>query len=95
MITKEEAYNKMKDYLDKNIEYSSIDAIDKISFNNKESEWTILYGKYKGKKIDFYGVSFGQIWGIEERSLGILIHAETGELLYIITPHGYWDIEEQ
>lgn len=31
--------------------------------------------------------------GIEERSMGILIHAETGVLLYIITPHGYLDIE--
>ncbi|WP_343686303.1 hypothetical protein [Chryseobacterium gleum] len=95
MITKEEAYNKIKSYLDKNINYSSIDGIDKIALTSKEEmTYPISYGKYKGEKIDHYAISYGEIWGIEERSMGILIHAKTGELLYIITPHGYLDIEE-
>ncbi|MEL7677443.1 hypothetical protein [Elizabethkingia meningoseptica] len=47
----------------------------------------------KEKRINYYAISYGEIWGIEERSMGILIHAETGVLLYIITPHGYLDIE--
>ncbi|CDN74805.1 hypothetical protein [Elizabethkingia anophelis] len=94
MITKEDAYNKIKNYLDKSIKYSSIDNIDKIAFTSKdEMIYPISHGKYKGKKIDYYAISYGEMWGIEERSMGILIHAETGELLYIITPHGYLDIE--
>lgn len=95
MITKEEAYNKIKSYLDRNIKYSSIDSINEIAFTSKEEmNYPISHGKYEGKKIDYYAISYGEIWGIEERSMGILIHAETGELLYIITPHGYLDIEE-
>ncbi|AQX04022.1 hypothetical protein ATB99_12800 [Elizabethkingia meningoseptica] len=94
MITKEEAYNKIKNYLDKNIKYSSIDNINNIKFTSKdEMIYPISYGKYKGKRINYYAISYGEIWRIEERSMGILIHAETGVLLYIITPHGYLDIE--
>lgn len=95
MITKEEAYSKIKNYLDKNIKYSSIDDIDKIALTSKEDmTYPIFHGKYKGEKIDYYAISYGEIWGTEERSMGVLIHAQTGELLYIITPHGYLDIEE-
>lgn len=51
MITKEEAYNKIKNYLDKNIKYSSIDNINNIKFTSKdEMIYPISYGKYKGKK---------------------------------------------
>lgn len=95
MITKEEAYNKIKSYLDRNIKYSSIDTINEIAFTSKEEmNYPISHGKYEGQKIDYYAISYGEIWGIEERSMAVLIHAETGELLYIITPHGYLDIKE-
>ncbi|AIL44119.1 hypothetical protein BD94_0344 [Elizabethkingia anophelis NUHP1] len=51
MITKEDAYNKIKNYLDKSIKYSSIDNIDKIAFTSKdEMIYPISHGKYKGKK---------------------------------------------
>lgn len=96
MITKEEAYHKIKSYLDKNINYSSIDGVDKIALTLRdEMAYPIAYGKYKGQKIDYYAISYGEIWGMEERSMGILIHAKTGEILYIITPHGYLDIDEE
>lgn len=98
MITKEEALKKAKSYLDKaKIEYSSINEnSENIGFVSADDERYLpqSYGKYKGKRINFYSVGFSQIWGIEERGLGLYINADTGELLYIITPHGYWDIEE-
>lgn len=51
MITKEEAYNKIKSYLDKNIKYSSIDSINEIAFTSKkEMIYPISHGKYEGKK---------------------------------------------
>ncbi|WP_260257253.1 hypothetical protein [Elizabethkingia meningoseptica] len=91
MITKEEAYNKIKNYLDKNIKYSSIDNINNIKFTSKdEMIYPISYGKYKGKRINYYAISYGEIWGIEERSMGILIHAETGVLLYILLHMDIW-----
>ncbi|MHA7609327.1 hypothetical protein ACV0BM_010785 [Elizabethkingia meningoseptica] len=69
MITKEEAYNKVKNYLDKNIKYSSIDNINNIKFTSKdEMIYPISYGKYKGKRINYYAIYYGEIWGIEERN---------------------------
>lgn len=51
MITKEEAYNKIKSYLDKNIKYSSIDTINEIAFTSKEEiNYPISHGKYEGQK---------------------------------------------
>lgn len=73
MITKEEALNKAKEYLDKaGIEYSSISQSPKdIGFVSKADERyrPQNYDKYEGKRINWYSVGFGQIWGIEERSL--------------------------
>lgn len=98
MITKEEALRKAKEYLDKSkIEYSSIsNNANGIGFVSKDDEryFQESYGKYEGKRINWYSVGFGQIWGIEERSLFVHINADTGELMYILTPHGYIDIEE-
>lgn len=91
MITKEEA-KKIGDDLLRNsdIEYETLYDVDKISFFNEKE---ILSGKEKGSHKDVYMYSFTQIWGIEEKGLGLYIDAHSGEPLYIITPHGYIDIE--
>lgn len=96
MITKDKVLEIALDVLkNKKIEYSSIDSVDKIIFTSKdEMNYPISYGKYKDKKIDYYTITYGEIWGIEERSMGLLIKADTGEPLYIITPNWYLDIEE-
>ncbi len=91
MITKEEVYKKAKEYLDKSkTQYTTID-VDSIKFEENE---TVSYGKYEGNKLNIYSVCFGQLWGMEERSIFVDIDAETGEILYIMTPHGYMDVEE-
>lgn len=95
MITKEEVLKIAIEVLkNSKIDYSSIDKIDKIRFTSKEEMiYPISHGKYKGEKIDHFTVSYGEIWGIEERSMFIDIKADNGEPLFITTPHGYIDIE--
>lgn len=88
MITEEQAKIIGDKYLkDNNIEYSSI--YPKIGFH-KEDE--ILYGKKEGEILDVYSYHFAQLWGIEERGFVLFIEAKTGNPLYVMTPHGYWDI---
>ncbi|MBL1221445.1 hypothetical protein JET18_11375 [Chryseobacterium sp. L7] len=91
MITKEEAYKKAKEYLDKsNTQYITIDS-DSIKLEENE---VVSYGKNEGNKLNIFSVCFGQLWGMEERSMFVDINADTGEILYIMTPHGYIDIKE-
>jgi|GEM_PF-1358404 len=96
MITKEKALEKaLKVLKDKKIEYSSIDNINKITFTSKdEMKRPFPHGKHKGIKKDHFTISYGEIWGIEERSMFLDIDADTGEALLITTPHGYIDVEE-
>lgn len=72
------------------IEYETLYDVDRISFFNKKE---ILSGKEKGSYRDVYIYPFTQIWGIEEKGLVLYIDDHLGEPLYIITPHGYIDIE--
>ncbi|WP_262509210.1 hypothetical protein [Tenacibaculum ovolyticum] len=39
-----------------------------------------------------YIVSYGEYWGLDERSMFIDINAETGEVLYITTPHDFLEL---
>ena len=90
MITKEEALKRGKEYLDtKGIQYSSI--YPRIGFHEKDEN---LHGKRIGELLDVYSFHFAQLWGLEERGFVLYIDAETGEPLYIMTPHGYMDIED-
>ncbi|WP_428743402.1 hypothetical protein [Tenacibaculum sp.] len=95
MITKEEAYKIALEVLKKkSIEYSSIDDVKDIRFESKEElEYPIPVGKFKGEKIDLFIVTYGEYWGLEERSMFIDINAETGEALYITTPHDFIELE--
>lgn len=91
MITKEEAYKKAKEYLDNSkTQYTSIDSKN----IRHEKEEVVSYGEHEGEKLNLYSICFGQLWGLEERSMFVDIDADTGKLLYIMTPHGYLDIEE-
>lgn len=93
MITKEDAYNKIKIIQTKALNIQALTISTKSHSPLKdEMIYPISHGKYKGKNRLLCNFLWRDV-GIEERSMGILIHAETGELLYIITPHGYLDIE--
>lgn len=90
MITKEEARLIAEKYLkEKNRNYTDIDELDKISYSENEE---VLYGKYEGELINVYNVGYGQYWGVEISSMFITISAETGEVLYSISPTSW--IEE-
>ncbi|AXT52651.1 hypothetical protein D1818_18090 [Aquimarina sp. BL5] len=95
MISKKEALDiALKILEEKSVEYSSIDKEDDVRFKSKaDLSSPIPFGKYKGQKINIYMVTYGEIWGLEERTMGIDINAETGEPLYIITPHGFEELE--
>lgn len=71
----------------------SIDSIQEVRFRTQsELKQSIPYGKYYGQKIDIYSISYTELWGLDERTMGIDINANTGEALYIITPHSFIDI---
>ena len=87
MITKEEAYKIAVAYLkEKNRNYTSLDEISKIVYDENEK---IIYGSRRGEIIKMYTIGYGELWGFEERSFFISIDAETGEVLYTLTPHGF------
>jgi hypothetical protein len=90
MITKEKARIIAEQYLaERKRNYTSIVNADKIGFwHNRD----ILYGKYKNTLMDVFSVRYGQIWGLEEKGMYIIIAADTGEVLYSTSPHGW--IEE-
>jgi len=92
MITKEKAKEIGDKYLkESNFEYESIYPVDKIGYIEKDE---IPFGKRKGERADVYHYHFTQLWGLDERGFSLSIDAQTGEPLYIITPHGYLDVEE-
>ncbi len=90
MITKEQARTIAEHYLtERKRKYLSICSTEKITVGvNKKA----LYGKHKGKLMDMLSVEYGQIFGVEERSIYVKIDADTGEVLYSVSPHGF--IEE-
>lgn len=84
MIKKEDVKDIAIKFLDSNnIKYENIS--EKIFFEINE---IIVYGKVKGEKRDIFLLSFGQLWGMQERSMFLCIDAETGEVLYVLGPHG-------
>ena len=90
MITKEKAFEIAKEYLKiRKRQYVDIDTIDEIIFSKNEE---VLYGKYEGEKMPVFNIGYGQYWGIEIQSMYITISAETGEVLYSISPTSW--IEE-
>lgn len=90
MITKEEARNIAIEYLErKRREYVEIAPLEKVTFTRKEK---ILYGEAAGKELDTYTVHYTVEWGLEYKSLFIIINAENGIPLCTIGPTSW--IEE-
>lgn len=70
-------------------EYLEVDNEESINYyENKE----LLYGKYEGEQKSVYTIEYSVQWGIEEKGMLIYIDAETGEVLYSISPTSW--IEE-
>jgi hypothetical protein len=90
MITKEDAVKIAIDYLKlRNRNYNSICAAEKVSYWENDE---VIHGKHEGKIMNTYTVSYGVIWGNEERRAFVMISSETGEVLYSMNSHGW--IEE-
>ena len=88
MITKEQAVEKVKEYVSKkNREYIEI-VSDRVNFEEKKH---INYGKFEDKERDIYTVTCKQEGYTEPILHFIVVDAETGEILFTTTPHGYLD----
>nr|WP_294935169.1 hypothetical protein [uncultured Flavobacterium sp.] len=93
MITKETVKEKVEKYLkEKNISYTKLldDANEITLYQNRE----IAHGAREGEFTDIYAYSYFAMWTQEEKRMGVYVDAYTGELLYIMTPHWYIDIEK-
>ncbi|MGJ1447407.1 PepSY domain-containing protein [Sphingobacterium spiritivorum] len=86
MITKEQALENVKNYIkEKNRNYSYINE-EKIWF--KENEY-INYGKYEEKNRNVYVINYDIEGYTEDIPYFVYVDAETGEILFTITQHGY------
>lgn len=94
MKTKKEALEiAIKTLKSKDISYVSIATVEQIRYQSEDELIDpIPYGKYEGKKIDVFSVFYTEMWGFDERTMEVDIHAHTGEPLYIITPHSFIDV---
>ena len=93
MITKEKAKEIVEEYIkSKNISYTKLsDDVNKITlYKNKK----IAFGGREGEITDLYAYGYLAMWTQEEKYFGVYVDANTGELLYIITPHWYIEIEK-
>ena len=90
MITKEEVITITTDYLNqRNRKYTDIDSAEEVIFRPEQK---VMYGKKKGQLMATFTIGYGEQWGTEIRSMFVEIDAESGEVLYSISPHGW--IEE-
>ena len=89
MITPEQAQEIGVNYLnEKNRSFTSINPVVQIEKFGFVKNMEVLYGPKEGQFVDAYVVGYGVMWGIEERTMGIRIDANTGEVLYTMGPHG-------
>jgi hypothetical protein len=86
MITKEKAVENIKIYLiDKKRQYLKLNE-EKIRLEENEE---IGYGKYEDKKRSIYIMSY-EVESYQNTILHfITVDAETGEVLFTMSPHGY------
>ncbi len=87
MITKEQALENVKKYLiEKNRTYIFIVDKDKVVF---EEQKKIPYGKYEDKIKDIYVVNYDIEGYLGPIPHFVAVSAETGEVLFTMTEHGY------
>lgn len=90
MITKIKAREIAENYLkEKNRTYLKLYDVNEIIF---DENLEILYGPRKGEYTNQYSVEYSVQWGMEEKGMFIYMDAETGEVLYSISPTSW--IEE-
>ena len=86
MIEKEKAREILKNYLDKHsIEYTRIS--NKVEFQEEE----IPYGKYTDQVKKTYSLAYFYEGYQNEILIEIVIDAETGEMLFGLSPTSYLD----
>ncbi|MEC4004908.1 hypothetical protein OX283_009595 [Flavobacterium sp. SUN052] len=93
MITKEKVKKIVEKYIEeKKVSHTRlVDDAEKITlYKNKK----IAYGGREGEIADLYAYGYLAMWTQEEKYFGVYVDAHTGELLYIMTPHWYIDIED-
>ena len=87
MITKEQALENVIQYINKrNRRYVYIDNKDKIKYEEKKY---VNYGKYEEQERDIYVVNYDIEGYTEPIPHFVAVDAETGEVLFTATPHGY------
>lgn len=86
MITNEQAVENVKKYIkERNRDYIEVIS-DRINF---EENKYINYGKYEEKNRTIYTVTCKQEGYLDPIYHFITVDAETGEVLFTATPHGY------
>ena len=84
MITKKEALEIALAYIKlKKRTYIEIVEEEKVDLDENSK---VLYRKRKGEFIDIYTVWYTVQWAIDEKTLYMQIAADTGEVLYTMTP---------
>ncbi|PZR23546.1 MAG: hypothetical protein DI539_02785 [Flavobacterium psychrophilum] len=87
MKTREEIREIGIEYLKlKNRKYSFIHPAEAVRFYEKDE---ILFGRRKGEYLDVFEVSYDFTVVNQERGALIYIDAETGEVLYTLSSHGW------
>ncbi|MEE1897967.1 hypothetical protein V1389_06455 [Flavobacterium rakeshii] len=87
MITKEEAHDILKKYLGKKRrDYITISSVNEIQLKENKK---ILYGDYESEYLTVYIARYSALWGMEERGVVVYIAAETGDVLYSLSSHGW------
>jgi hypothetical protein len=87
MITKEQARAIAEEHLKpENNGDLSIDGPEAVTYYPNK---LVSHGKRMGQSLDVYMVGYEEKWGYDKRRFGLFVDAHSGEVLYIITPHGY------
>ncbi|GLB53456.1 hypothetical protein NBRC110019_24970 [Neptunitalea chrysea] len=93
MVTEKEAIDRAVSYLEEIGSNYIKDSIT-IHFNSIEDhDNTVPIGKYEGENFDVYAVGYDIPWAPDVIVYFLYVRADTGELLYIITPTNYIEIE--
>lgn len=92
MVTEEEVRDRVVSYLEEIGSNYVKDSIT-INFSSKEdNDDTVSIGKYEGESFDLYTVGYEIPFPPDVRYYFIDVRADTGELLYIITPTRFIEI---
>jgi hypothetical protein len=90
MITKEEVVDIEKNYLkEKKREYLELANKDSVGFRENQE---VLFGKREGEIVSQYFIEYTIQYGVDREGMLIYIDANTGEVLFSLSPTSW--IEE-